>query len=98
VYKQTVLEIHPPISWITAHATMPGSLEHFLFLLQAFDHRCTQRGEGEEGGSSFMPLKAFETFPHKNAIKHVTRGPPRFSQKPKYPTQKNVRMTVHLCF
>ena len=29
-YKPTVLKIHPPISGITAHATMPGSLEHSI--------------------------------------------------------------------
>jgi hypothetical protein len=27
-YKLTVLKVHPPISRITAHAAMPGRLEH----------------------------------------------------------------------
>jgi hypothetical protein len=34
--KPTVFKVQPPISGITAHATMPGWLE-YLFLLHAFD-------------------------------------------------------------
>jgi hypothetical protein len=29
-YKPTVHKVPPPISGITAHATMPGRLEHFI--------------------------------------------------------------------
>jgi hypothetical protein len=39
-YKTTILKVHPPISGITAHATMPARMEHsiiYLALLQAFD-------------------------------------------------------------
>jgi hypothetical protein len=39
-YKPTILKIHPPICGITAHATMPGGLEHsnisFCSMLLAF--------------------------------------------------------------
>jgi hypothetical protein len=35
-YKPTVFKVQPPISGITAHATMPGRLE-YLILLHAFD-------------------------------------------------------------
>jgi hypothetical protein len=52
---------------------------------------------GEEGGTSCTPLKGFEKLDHKNAIKHKnSRPPPRFSLNPKYPSQKNLKMTVHL--
>jgi hypothetical protein len=30
-YKSTILKVHPPISGITAHATMPGRLKHSIF-------------------------------------------------------------------
>jgi hypothetical protein len=36
-YKPTILKVHPPVNGITAHATMPGRLEHsmisFCFML-----------------------------------------------------------------
>jgi len=31
-YDPTILKVHPPISWITAHAAMPGRLEHLISL------------------------------------------------------------------
>jgi hypothetical protein len=37
-YKLTILKVHPPISGITAHTTMPGRSQHSTYLLlQAFD-------------------------------------------------------------
>jgi hypothetical protein len=51
---------------------------------------------GEEG-HLMDPFKRLKTLDHKNAIKNENRGPPlRFSQNPKYPPQKNLKMTVHL--
>ena len=32
-YKPTILKVHPPISGITAHATMPGRLEQSIISL-----------------------------------------------------------------
>jgi hypothetical protein len=53
-----------------------------------------------EGGTSCTPSKDFEKLDSKNAIKHENirpPAPPRFSHKPQYPPQKNLKMTVHLC-
>ncbi len=37
-------------------------------------------------------------YPLKSAIENKNRGPPpRFSHNPKYPPQKNLKMTLHLC-
>ena len=37
-YKPTIHKLHPPISRITAHATMPGWLENYpQYHVQAFD-------------------------------------------------------------
>jgi hypothetical protein len=60
-------------------------------------------GGGGEGGRRgelhlWYPSKDFEKFDYKNAIKHENRGPPpRFSNNTKYPPQKNLKITVHLC-
>jgi hypothetical protein len=48
------------------------------------------------GGTSCTPSKDFEKFGHKIATKHENRGPPRFSHKPQYPPQKNLKTTVRL--
>ncbi len=59
--------------------------KYFLGIIDA--HR------GEEGGR-----RRGKKLDHKNAIKHKNRGPtPRFFHNPKYPPQKNVKITVHLC-
>ena len=53
-----------------------------------------------EGGTSCTPSKDFDKLDSKNAIKHENirpPAPPRFSHKPQYPPQKNLKMTVHLC-
>ncbi len=60
--------------------------------------RQTEMHTGGRRSTSYTPSKDFEKLDHKNAIKHVNRGfPPRFSHNPKYPPQKNFKMTVHLC-
>jgi len=43
------------------------------------------------------PIKRLWKFGHKNAIKHK-KDSPRFSHNPQLPPQKNLKMTVHLCF
>ena len=40
----------------------------------------------------------FKKLDNKNTIKHKNRRhPARFSHNPKYPSQKNLKMTVHPC-
>ncbi len=43
-----------------------------------------ERGPGG-GGISCTPLKDFETFGHKNAIKYINRGPPQIFSKTQVP-------------
>jgi hypothetical protein len=43
-------------------------------------YRCTQGGEGEEGGNSCTPLKDLQKLDHKNAIKMKIEEPQIFSQ------------------
>jgi hypothetical protein len=51
-------------------------------------------GEGRRRGHLHTPSKDFKELDHKNAIKNKNRGtPPRFSHNPKYPLQKNLKMT-----
>jgi hypothetical protein len=40
------------------------------------------------GGTSCTPLKYFEKFGHKNAIKYQKEDPPRFPHNPKYPLKR----------
>ncbi len=56
-------------------------------------------GGGRRGGrgTSGTPSKDLEKMDHKNAINYRNKGPPpRFSHNPKYPPQKDLKMTVHL--
>jgi hypothetical protein len=65
------------------------------------EHRCTRGGRGS---TSCTPSKHFETFGHKNAIKHKNReieDPLNFHTPPNQYSpskeQKNLKTTVHLC-
>jgi hypothetical protein len=53
-------------------------------------------GEGEEGPPYVPPQKTLK-MDYKIAIKHENRVPlSRFSLNPKSPSQKNLKMAVHL--
>jgi hypothetical protein len=49
------------------------------------------------GGTSYNTSKVFDKLDHKNAIKHINKGPlPRFFQNLKFPPKTNLKMSVHL--
>jgi hypothetical protein len=60
-------------------------------------HRCTQGEGGEgEGGTLYTTSRDFDKLDHKNAIKHINKGPPsRFFHNPKNPPKTNLKMTLH---
>ncbi len=58
------------------------------------------KGRGGTREYFMYPSKDFEKLDHKSAIKHENRGPRpphRFFHYSKYPSQQNLKISVHLC-
>jgi hypothetical protein len=87
------------VSVCTKAITLSGfhCVELTNLIIESFSAIDAHREGG--GGTSCTPSKEFQKLDHNNAIKHENRGPPPvFLTTPSTPPQKNLKMTVHLCF